>query len=470
MWDVGLACGDPETERQVLLTLATAAFNGDEVLCMPQSHFEEQPLEGWAFGVHKRMYLDSAESSCTRVFLALGAVKGATVGTEEGGDWMPGHGAPFLIVPMELCTAASDKCWTLRRSPDAAPFVNPGLATSHCLRWDGKINFLDLWKLAADVLPQGSQSLQPVAVIAATSSDRSFDRTSQCAVLDILSHHDLWMSSGCRWYNHLFQECSNLETETPQHPLPEIVPQAGFADSSQLYAISKAISGESFILRGPPGCGKTQTLANIAAALVKEGKSVLFVAKMKIALGVFCDKLESYWSGGDDGIAPHILRSQDFCAGRNGDGKIKTENRITTDTRLVQCAAAFEMQKFWSDGDNESMVRQLLRQGWRLASEQPAALVELQEEVTSCVGVKMTKMGERAQFVCSACGKITKSEQPLVKHMKSHVEDKETINQSMRECDPNEGELCKWKEQAAAAYEEQQKVVHPEIIPFKDAL
>ena len=28
-----------------------------------------------------------------------------------------------------------------------------------------------------------------------------------------------------------------------------------------------ALSGTSFVLRGPPGCGKTQTLANMAAAL-----------------------------------------------------------------------------------------------------------------------------------------------------------------------------------------------------------
>ena len=56
--------------------------------------------------------------------------------------------------------------------------------------------------------------------------------------------------------------------------------QVGDADASQRHAIAQAVGGKSFVLRGPPGCGKTQTLANMVAALVAEGKTVCVVAKL----------------------------------------------------------------------------------------------------------------------------------------------------------------------------------------------
>ena len=63
------------------------------------------------------------------------------------------------------------------------------------------------------------------------------------------------------------------------------------ADSSQHSAIVDALSGKSFVIQGPPGTGKSQTIVNIIAACVAEGKSVLFAAQKKAALDVVAKRL-----------------------------------------------------------------------------------------------------------------------------------------------------------------------------------
>ena len=63
------------------------------------------------------------------------------------------------------------------------------------------------------------------------------------------------------------------------------------ADSSQMDAIKMAKSGKSFVLQGPPGTGKSQTITNIIAECLYDGKKVLFVSEKQAALNVVFDKL-----------------------------------------------------------------------------------------------------------------------------------------------------------------------------------
>ena len=58
------------------------------------------------------------------------------------------------------------------------------------------------------------------------------------------------------------------------------------ADSSQLAAVLAASEGRDFILVGPPGTGKSQTITNIIAQCLGEEKTVLFVAEKAAALDV----------------------------------------------------------------------------------------------------------------------------------------------------------------------------------------
>ena len=64
------------------------------------------------------------------------------------------------------------------------------------------------------------------------------------------------------------------------------------ADSSQIDAIEMAKSGKSFVLQGPPGTGKSQTITNIIAECLSDGKKVLFVSEKLAALNVVYDKLK----------------------------------------------------------------------------------------------------------------------------------------------------------------------------------
>lgn len=64
------------------------------------------------------------------------------------------------------------------------------------------------------------------------------------------------------------------------------------ADSSQIEAIELARAGKSFVLQGPPGTGKSQTITNIIAECLGNGKKVLFVSEKLAALNVVYEKLK----------------------------------------------------------------------------------------------------------------------------------------------------------------------------------
>ncbi len=63
------------------------------------------------------------------------------------------------------------------------------------------------------------------------------------------------------------------------------------ADSSQTKVIETVRAGRNLVVQGPPGTGKSQTIANIVAAAVHDGKTVLFVAEKMAALNVVHDRL-----------------------------------------------------------------------------------------------------------------------------------------------------------------------------------
>ena len=64
------------------------------------------------------------------------------------------------------------------------------------------------------------------------------------------------------------------------------------ADSSQTAAIASADRGKDFIIIGPPGTGKSQTISNMIAHLLGKGKTVLFVSEKTAALEVVHRRLE----------------------------------------------------------------------------------------------------------------------------------------------------------------------------------
>lgn len=73
------------------------------------------------------------------------------------------------------------------------------------------------------------------------------------------------------------------------------------ADSSQHSAIVDVIKGKNLVIQGPPGTGKSQTITNLIANAISQGKRVLFVAEKMAALNVVYSRLQ------DAGLGDYCL-------------------------------------------------------------------------------------------------------------------------------------------------------------------
>jgi very-short-patch-repair endonuclease len=87
------------------------------------------------------------------------------------------------------------------------------------------------------------------------------------------------------------------QIETDPHTLDAVPPDNEFAvveaDSSQQCAIAGICAGQSAVVHGPPGTGKSQTITNLIATLSAQGKKVLFVAEKRAALEVVMNRLQA---------------------------------------------------------------------------------------------------------------------------------------------------------------------------------
>ncbi len=90
-----------------------------------------------------------------------------------------------------------------------------------------------------------------------------------------------------------------LDLDDQFHPRDIFCPRS--ADSSQLAAVMAAAAGHDFVLEGPPGTGKSQTITNIIAHCLAHGKRVLFVAEKRAALDVVHRRLR------EEGLEPFCL-------------------------------------------------------------------------------------------------------------------------------------------------------------------
>lgn len=75
------------------------------------------------------------------------------------------------------------------------------------------------------------------------------------------------------------------------HPSELLTPLP--ADASQMAAIATADRGKDFIVIGPPGTGKSQTISNMIAHILGQGKTVLFVSEKTAALEVVQRRLKA---------------------------------------------------------------------------------------------------------------------------------------------------------------------------------
>lgn len=155
------------------------------------------------------------------------------------------------------------------------------------------------------------------------------------------------------------------------------------ADSSQHSAIADISEGKSLVIEGPPGTGKSQTIANAIAHAMSQGKRILFVAEKIAALDVVAKRLDSIGLGNyclemhGHSVAPKYVFES---LARRLNCPSEPPNPLLSQTReQIQCAKeTIESYLHWTNqelGPYREPLHQLM---WRMVPWRQKGLVPLQ--------------------------------------------------------------------------------------------
>lgn len=237
------------------------------------------------------------ETGSNGLFLALGMLR-----------WSPKDGAevdsPLILVPVRITSKNRGKEYFL--SIDDAG-ITPNFSLVEKIKRELGIELPGLTSLALDQSGiDVDGTLTYVREELAKAGLNGF-RVDEKAILGFFnfSSYRLWRDLLDNWQlfeksplvNHLINSPTEsfkepVDTE-PDQDLDDLIAKLPIeADGSQATAVSKALAGHTFVLQGPPGTGKSQTIANLLAQALHEGKRVLFVAQKQDALQVVKDRLD----------------------------------------------------------------------------------------------------------------------------------------------------------------------------------
>ncbi|WP_258020581.1 DUF4011 domain-containing protein [Yersinia enterocolitica] len=96
------------------------------------------------------------------------------------------------------------------------------------------------------------------------------------------------LSEGFETYDTLISDDASIDLHIQPKEMLHIVD----SDSSQTLAVHDVRKGRNIVIQGPPGTGKSQTIANVIASAIADGKTVLFVAEKMAALDVVKRRLD----------------------------------------------------------------------------------------------------------------------------------------------------------------------------------
>lgn len=220
-------------------------------------------------------------------------------------EWKDGKGAsaqwiksPLILVPAVLALEALNSPYTLKKYEDDI-VVNPTL--EYYLKTEYGID-LPQFDADKDTLDDYLKSLEEIA-------DQRGWRILKEVSLGLLSflkismYNDLRRNEERIKKNPVIRAMAGDSAEANEIPeylrnfdLDSISTQDCYqvmsADSSQQDAILYSKNNVSFVMQGPPGTGKSQTITNIIAEALAEGKKVLFVSEKMAALQVVYRRLQ----------------------------------------------------------------------------------------------------------------------------------------------------------------------------------
>lgn len=119
-------------------------------------------------------------------------------------------------------------------------------------------------------------------------------------------------------------------------------------NASQKLAVQRALGNRVSVVEGPPGTGKTQTILNIVANLLMQGKTVGVVSNNNAAVDNVRDKLSKYEYGALMAELGNRTRRQAFFADKQQDfmpdptWRLPAEERAALRTRLGELSAAID--------------------------------------------------------------------------------------------------------------------------------
>ncbi|MGY1781816.1 DUF4011 domain-containing protein [Geodermatophilus sp. SYSU D01036] len=185
------------------------------------------------------------------------------------------------------------------------------------------------------------------------------EATADLAVLQFAKYR-LWRDLDEHWAeltaNPLVHHLVHAPTEAFADPVPAAAADVDLdelaarcpvpADASQLRAVAEGVAGRTFVLEGPPGTGKSQTITNLLTRAVADGKRVLFVAEKRAALDVVARRLEAV------GMGPFALDLHDRGARA---AEVRARVRAALDH-----AVAVDEQGLAADGDDLRAARRTL--------------------------------------------------------------------------------------------------------------
>ena len=217
-------------------------------------------------------------------------------------DWTDGDdswSSPVLLVPVIL-EKSTGRPFEISLNTDEDPVINPALlaklqdvfAEEYVVDFDEDDPLAGLDALRRTVGSRPGWVVREGAVIG------NYSFAKEPMYKDLGDHADVIIE------NEVFQSLANAGgpdlsfDPVDEWELDEIAPPTELfsildADSTQRQCIVAAKRGSSFVIDGPPGTGKSQTISNIIAELLGMGKKVLFVSEKAAALEVVQSRLEA---------------------------------------------------------------------------------------------------------------------------------------------------------------------------------